>query len=196
MKKLISAGLNRYLACDPERSSELKQIDGKVVAIKIKEFDATIILQVEGLKLHEIVDKEIEADVELNLSIKTFPNYLLGVDRNQLIKNGDIEIIGDTHVASVFHNVLSEVEIDWEELLAARIGDTMASQIGFGARKVKGFMRTMRENVQLDTRDYLQDNLQVAVTQVEVDEFIQQVDTLRADVDRLEARLKRLEVSS
>ena len=196
MKKLISAGLNRYLACDPERSSELKQIDGKVVAIKIKEFDATIILQVEGLKLHEIVDKEIEADVELNLSIKTFPNYLLGVDRNQLIKNGDIEIIGDTHVASVFHNVLSEVEIDWEELLAARIGDTMASQIGFGARKVKGFMRTMRENVQLDTRDYLQDNLQVAVTQAEVDEFVQQVDTLRADVDRLEARLKRLEVSS
>ena len=196
MEKLITAGLNRYLECDPERSSELKKIDGKVIAVKIKEFDVTITLRVEGLKLQEVLDAEIVADVELILSIKTFPNYLLGVDRNQLIKNGDIEIIGDTHVASVFHNVLSEVEIDWEELLAARIGDPIASQIGFGARKIKGFMRTVRENVQLDTRDYLQDNLQVAVTQTEVEEFVHQVDTLRADVDRLEARLKRLETSS
>ena len=196
MEKLITAGLNRYLECDPERSSELKQIDGKVIAVKIRELEVTITFQVEGLKLQEISNADAKADVELNLSIKTLPNYLLGVDRNQLIKNGDIEIIGDTHVASVFHNILSAVEIDWEELLAARIGDTMASQIGFGARKVKGLMRTMRENARLDARDYLQDNLQVAVTQAEVDGFVQQVDILRADVDRLEARLKRLEVSS
>ena len=196
MEKLITAGLNRYLECDPERSRELKQIDGKVIAVKIKEFDVTITLRVEDLKLQEVLDTEIVANVEIILSLKTLPNYLLGVDRNQLIKNGDIEIVGDTHVASVFHNIVSEVEIDWEELLAARIGDTMASQVGFGARKIKGFMRTVRENVQLDTRDYLQDNLQVAVTQEEVDGFVQQVDTLRADVDRLEARLKRLEVSS
>ena len=130
------------------------------------------------------------------VSLTTLPNYFLGVDRNQQIKNGDLEINGDTHVASVFHNVLNEVEIDWEELLAERIGDTMAAQIGRGARKVGGFMHKVSDNVQMDTRDFLQDNLQVAVTQAEVDAFIQDVDILRADVDRLEARLKRLESSS
>ena len=196
MEKIITAGLNRYLECDPERCDELKKIDGKIIALKFKEPDITLKLQVDGSSLLEVEDAAISPDVELLLSLKTLPNYLLGVDRNQQIKSGDIEIIGDTHVASIFHNVLSEVEIDWEELLAARVGDTMAAQIGLGAQKIKGFMRTVRDNMQMDTRDYLQDNLQVAVTQSEVDTFVQEVDTLRADVDRLEARLKRLESSS
>ena len=50
----------------------------------------------------------------------------------------------------------------------------------------------MNENFRLDVRDYLQDNLQVAVTKEEVDEFVRDVDTIRAQIERLEARLNRL----
>ena len=195
MKNIIATGLNRFLQCDPERVDELQKIDGKVINIKIKELDKTICLRVSDRQL-ENIEEDITPDVELIVSMRVLPGYLLGADRNQQIKNGDIEVIGDTHVASVFHNVLSTVEIDWEEILAARVGDTAAHQIGFGAKKVKGFLRTVRENVQMDTRDYLQDNLQVAVTQIEVDTFIQNVDSLRAQVDRLEARINRLQASS
>ena len=169
MEKIISASLNRYLGCDSERRDELQKIDGKVIAVKIKQLDAIAKLQVEQLKFKPVEHADIDTDVEIIVSVKALPDFLLGVDRNQLIKNGDIEIIGDMHVASIFHNVLKEVEIDWEEILAARIGDTAASQIGFGAKKLQGFMRTVGENIQLDTRDYLQDNLQVAVTQDEVE---------------------------
>ena len=193
MKKLITAGLNRYLECDPERLDELQKIEGKVVGLKVKEIDTTIFLRVTDHALESVEDVDVAPDVQLIVSMKALPDYFLGVDRNQQIKNGDIEIIGDTHVASIFHNTLREVEIDWEELLAARVGDTLAHQVGSGAKKVNRVLRTIRENVQLDTRDYLQDNLQVAVTQSEVDQFVQDVDTLRAQVDRLEARLKRLD---
>ena len=124
--------------------------------------------------------------------MQALPNYLLGTDRNQLIKDGDIEIIGDTHVASIFTNTLREIEIDWEELLAARVGDTLAYQVGMGAKKFSGFFQRVQENLRLDTRDYLQDSLQVAATQIEVDKFVLDVDELRAQVDRLEARLNRL----
>lgn len=193
MKNIIATGLNRYLECDPERVDELQKIDGKVINIKIKEINKTICLRVCGRQLEHVEEIDETPDVELIVSMRVLPDYLLGADRNQQLKNGDIEIIGDTHVASVFHNVLNTVEIDWEEILAARVGDTVAHQIGFGARKVKGFLRSVKENVQMDTRDYLQDNLQVAVTQIEVDTFIQDVDSLRAHVDRLEARINRLQ---
>ena len=196
MKSIVTASLNRYLEFDPERSSELVKINEKILALKIKELDLNIKLRVNNLRLEEVEDAGIDPDVELILSLRAIPNYLLGVDRNRQMKAGDIEIIGDTHAASIFHNILSEVEIDWEELLAARVGDTLANQIGLGAGKLKGLLRTIRTNMQMDTRDYLQDNLQVAVTQSEVDAFMQEVDTLRADVDRLEARLKRFEAST
>ena len=53
-------------------------------------------------------------------------------------------------------------------------------------------MHNLRENARLDMRDYLQDDLQVAVTQGEIDDFIEHVDALRAQTDRIEARLNKL----
>ena len=192
MKKVVTAGLNRYLDCDPERIDQIQQIDGKIIGVTIKELDVAMFWQVTNLHLENIEDEDVSCDVELIVSMKALPDYLFGVDRNQLIKNGSVEIIGDTHVASVFHNTLKEVEIDWEEMLAKRVGDTVAHQIGVGAKKLADLFRGIQENARLDMRDYLQDSLQVAVTQVEVDEFVRDVDTLRAQVDRLEARLQRL----
>jgi ubiquinone biosynthesis protein UbiJ len=52
-------------------------------------------------------------------------------------------------------------------------------------------MHRLGENMRLDVRDYLQDDLQVAVTKSEVEHFIQEVDDTRARVDRLEARLNK-----
>ena len=193
MKNVVTASLNRYLDCDPERIDQLQKIDGKVIRFAIKELDIAMCWQVNNLHLENLEDENIPCDVELIVSMKALPDYFLKVDRNQLIKNGDIEIIGDTHVASVFHNTLKEVELDWEELLSKRVGDTAAHQIGIGAKTLADLFRGIQENVRLDARDYLQDNLQVAVTQVEVDEFVRDVDTLRAQVDRLEARLQRLD---
>ena len=113
-------------------------------------------------------------------------------ESGELIKKGDIEITGDTHIASVFQNTLKQVEIDWEEHLAKYTGDTVAYQAGKVAKTFGRFARDLRNNVRLDMKDYLQDEMQVVPTKNEIDDFIADVDTLRADVDRLEARLKRL----
>jgi len=196
MNSIIVTGLNRYLDCDPERVGQLKQIDGKVIGIKIKEWSNSILLRANNLRMEELADSDYSPDVEIIISLKILPDYFIGVDRNQLIKKGDIEIVGDAHIASVFHNTLREVEIDWEEMLAKYTGDTVAYQVGLGAKNIRKFCRQLHDNMRLDMRDYLQDNLQVAPTHIEVDEFVQEVDKLRAHVDRLEARVNRLDVRS
>ena len=192
----IIAGLNHYLQCDQERAQDLDKIDRKIIAIKLRELGTTITLQVNGLLLEELNDPEIKPDAEIIASLKVLPDYFLGVDQNQLFKNGDIEIIGDSHVASTFHNVLREIEIDWEDLLSKYTGDIAANQIGKGARRAHGFIRRLGDNLRLDVRDYLQDELQVSVTKVEVDDFIKQVDIVSAQLDNLEERVNRLTANS
>ena len=108
------------------------------------------------------------------------------------MKNGDIEIIGDSHVASTFHNVLREIEIDWEDLLSRYTGDVAANQIGKGVRRTHSFIRRLRNNLRLDMRDYLQDELQVSATNIEVDDFIKQVDIVTSQLDKLEERVNQL----
>ncbi len=192
MKEVIIAGLNRYIASDQERAAGLDQIKGKLIRLTIREIDKTLSLRVEHRYLKEVSDGDVNPDVDISVSLKILPEFLLGADQDKLIKNGGIEIKGDAHIASVFQNTLREIEIDWEELLSKYTGDAVAYQVGRGVEAVHTLGRHLRENMRQDIRDYLQDNIQASVTQDEVDQFIQDVDSVRAKTDRLEARLNRL----
>ena len=193
MKGLIIAGLNRYIESDKERAAGLDQIKGKLIRITIREIDKTLLLRVQQRYLQEETNNDVSADVELSISLRILPEYLLGADQDKLIKSGGVEIKGDAHIASVLQNTLREIEIDWEELLSKYTGDAVAYQLGRGARAAHSFGQRLRDNLRQDLRDYLQDNIQASATQDEVDQFIQDVDKVRATADRLEARLNRLQ---
>ena len=151
-----------------------------------------LVFCIDSMRLQEVEQDGVEANVEINVSLSVLPDFFLGVDQNQLMKNGDIEIKGDAHIASVLQNTFRAIEIDWEDILAKYLGDTVAYQVGKGAKRLREFALNARDNTRMDVRDYLQDNLQVAPTKEEVDEFISEVDKVRAQMDRLEARAKRL----
>ncbi len=193
MKEVIIAGLNRYIESDQERAAGLDQIKGKLIRIYIREPDKALSLRIQQRYVEEEYDNSIDADVEISISLKILPEFLMGADQDKLIKNGGIEIKGDTHIASVFQATLRGIEIDWEELVSKYTGDAVAYQIGRGAKAVHSFGSHLRENLRQDLRDYLQDNVQASATQDEVDQFIQDVDSVRAKADRLEARLNRLQ---
>ena len=193
MKNIIISLLNRYLEQDLERADQLSQINGKIIRIMIKEVKLDLFMQVYESYVQEVIQQDITADVEINLSLAALPDYLTGADADKLIKNGTIEIKGDAHIASVLQNTLKEIEVDWEEIISKYTGDAVAYQIGKGARVLQAFSQRMRDNFRQDLRDYLQDNVQVSATQAEVDQFVKDVDGTRAQADRLEARLARLE---
>ncbi len=193
MNDLIIAGLNRYIELDEERAAGLDQIKGKLIRLYIRELDKTLLLRIEQRYIQQESDLDIEADVEISISLKILPEFLVGANQDKLIKNGGIEIKGDAHVASVFQNTLREIEVDWEELVSRYTGDAVAYQMGQGAKAIHSFVSSLGENLRQDLRDYLQDNVQAAATKDEVEQFIQDVDGVRAQADRLEARLNRLQ---
>lgn len=193
MKNLIISALNLYLEQDIERAASLEQLKDKIIRITVKEINLDLWLKVHETSFEEVNDNGQIPDVEINTSVKMLPDYLMGVDQDKLIKNGSIEIKGDTHIASVMQNTLREIEIDWEEIISKYTGDAVAYQLGKGARALHAFGSRLRDNLRQDIRDYLQDNIQVSATQDEVDQFVQQVDMTRAQLDRLEARLNRLQ---
>lgn len=192
MQNIIVNSLNRYLDCDPENAQQLVSIEQKIVTIHIRELQKSIILQVVDLRLQTCLAEASQADVTIDVSLKVLPDFFLGVDQTQLMKSGGIEIRGDAHIASVLQNTFRAIEIDWEEILSNYVGDTMAHQVGLGIRKITEIFAEKKATVQLDIRDYLQDNVQVVPTKEEVDEFISEVDKVRAHLDRLEARVNRL----
>ena len=190
LNTLIVSSFNRYLDCDPERAQALENINDKILSITIKEANFTLIMQVQNARFFE-ADLSQQIDASIIVSMHVLFGKMGGQDQNQLLKDGIIEIQGDSHVASVFNKVMNEIEIDWQDVISKYTGDIVAHQITTGAKSVASVLRRLGDNLRLDVRDYLQDDLQIAVTESEVEHFVEQVDDLRARTDRLEARLNK-----
>lgn len=190
LNTLIVSSFNRYLDCDPERAQALENINDKILSITIKEANFTLIMQVQNARFFE-ADLSQQIDASIIVSMHVLSGKMRGQDQNQLLKDGIIEIQGDSHVASVFNKVMNEIEIDWQDVISKYTGDIVARQITTGAKSVASVLRRLGDNLRLDVRDYLQDDLQIAVTESEVEHFVEQVDDLRARTDRLEARLNK-----
>jgi ubiquinone biosynthesis protein UbiJ len=106
--------------------------------------------------------------------------------------NGGVEIDGDVELGTKLQRIFERLDIDWEEHLSRLTGDIVAHQLGNTVRGFFAWGRRAADHLGHDVADYLQEENETLPVAWEVEEFIQGVDTLRSDVDRLEARVKRL----
>ena len=104
-----------------------------------------------------------------------------------------MRIEGDAEVAQAFSELLKEARPDLEEELSRLIGDVAAHQVGNAARSVIGFAQRAADTFAQNVSEYLQEEGRDVPSRTEAEEFIAGVDKLRDDVDRLEARIARLE---
>lgn len=190
VNELLITALNHYLDLDPQLAHAIAQIDGRIIALRIKELDLLLQMEVNDERMQLPLSGRV-ADVLLEVSVQALPDLFLRVDSSQLMQECTIKIEGDAHVASTFQHALRQIEIDWPGLIANHTGEAVAHRLGQGFDVLRSFLRRQHENIKLDMRDHMQDNLQIAANASEVQQFIQDVDQLRADVDRLEARIKR-----
>ncbi|MEJ2452215.1 MAG: sterol-binding protein, partial [Gammaproteobacteria bacterium] len=117
-------------------------------------------------------------------------------DSRQVLLAGEVKIEGDVELGRQFKHVLDRLQFDWEEALAKISGDVLAHRVGHALREVSSWWSNTRERLSANGAEYFQQELWALPTRAEVEQFYQQVETLRDDVARLAARLAQLDTSS
>ncbi|MDH5784348.1 MAG: SCP2 sterol-binding domain-containing protein [Chromatiales bacterium] len=189
---LLEQALNAALALDPKTTARLARLDGKTIAIELNGTGITLTLQptAEG-KLRLMGDYDGEVDTTLRGAPFALLRMSTGRTGEGLFKGG-VEIDGDVELGTQIQRVFEQLDIDWEEHLSRLTGDIIAHQIGNTLRGLFTWGARTAEHLGRDSADYLQEEREALPVDWEVDEFIRNVDTLRSDVDRIEARIKRL----
>ena len=86
-----------------------------------------------------------------------------------------------------------DLDVDWEEGLATYLGDAPAHQIGRLVRGVRGWFAESRDAAGRNLAEYLTEERRDLPPRAELDAFLDDVDRLRSDADRLAARVTLLE---
>lgn len=188
----LEQALNAALALDPKTLERLARLQGRVIAIELKGTGIRLVLEpgAEGLRLMGHFDGEVDT------TLRGAPFALLRMSTGRTgegMFSGEVEIDGDVELGQQIQRVFEKLDIDWEEHLARLSGDIIAHQIGNTVRGLFRWGERTAEHLGEDTADYLQEETETLPVPWEVEEFIENVDTLRSGVDRIEARVKRLQ---
>jgi ubiquinone biosynthesis protein UbiJ len=188
----LEQALNAALALDPKTGERLARLQGRVIAMELRGTGITLTLQPtrEG-KLRLMGDYDGEVDTTLRGAPLAMLRLSSGRTGEGMFKGG-VEIDGDVELGQQIQRVFEKLDIDWEEHLSRLTGDIIAHQIGNTVRGLFAWGERTAEHLGRDAADYLQEERDVLPVDWEVEEFIQGVDTLRSDVDRIEARVRRL----
>jgi ubiquinone biosynthesis accessory factor UbiJ len=184
--------LNRNIAASSTARALCARLDGRVLA-----------LHAAGLPF-SIYFKAFADRMELSRAYEGTPNAslsgtpiafmrLLGPQPEAALRGGSVHIQGDAEIAQTFSELLKHARPDLEEELSRLVGDVAAHQLGNVARSLIGFGQRAAATFTQNVSEYLQEEGRDVPSRTEADEFIADVDKLRDDVERIEARISMLE---
>ncbi|MGD9603464.1 MAG: SCP2 domain-containing protein [Gammaproteobacteria bacterium] len=188
----IAEAVMRVLRTDSLASARLASLAGRVIAIRVDGFDATFYAAIDADRLLLATGTAREPDVMLSGRLTDFASFARARQEAQAVPAGRVQIQGDLATAQAVQRLLDELDIDWEALLARRIGDVAARQVGRGLRHGIGWLRDARAAWLEDVPAFLTREQRWVPSAEEIEQFARDGMTLGSDVDRLAARIARL----
>lgn len=190
--QIASSVVNALLQLDPDFSARLAPFDGRVIALQVQGTGLTLCLKIDSGRIELKRSGAGEADTTIKGSPAALFRMGLQDDAADLMFSGDVEISGDTRLGRQFRKLLKEIEPDFEEPLSRVFGDAFAHRAVSGLADISRWGRRAYENFVADASEYLQEESRDVVSEAELQGYIEQVDELRDGVERLAARIDRL----
>lgn len=183
--------LNRNIQQMTPARELTRRLEGQVVAIRVSNTALAMYFTIaeEALTLSSASDSE--PDIIISGSLLTLARVASGDE--QTIHDVSLELTGDAGNAQAFQKLLAYAKPDIEEELSGVIGDAAAHGLGQAARGILRWARDAREIMGANVREYLQEESRDLPSRYEVDRFTREVGVLRDDVERLAAKIDRLE---
>ncbi len=192
---LLQALGNALLRLDRETAAALAALEGNLIRLRLGKTDPLTELYIRPSQggVHLSTDAPGTPDVTVSGELAAFACLLSHDDPRELFASGRLVIEGDAELGQRLQRILRGIDIDWEEQAARLVGDVAAHALGRAVRAGAAWQREARAALATDLAEYLQDEIRLLASPFRVERFLDAVDRLRSDADRLEARVRRLQ---
>ena len=183
--------LNRNIRETTPARELCEHLDGTTVAVRVRDTALAMFFHISGDTIVLAADSGSDPDVLISGSLLTLAR-MAGSSGEDALRDGSLELTGNIETAKAFQELLNYAKPDIEEELSSLIGDTTAHRLGKIAKDVGRWTRDARSTMGSNVREYLQEESRDLPSRYEVERFTVQLESLRDDVARLEARFDRL----
>lgn len=199
--RLLERLIDGALDLDPETRGALVGLSGKVVDVEIVGA-GSLRVRIDGERVH-IGPRDgpgddpggdlDDADVTISGAPLSLLRFAFAGDREARILGEEVSLRGDIALATRLQQIAARLDIDFEEAFARHLGDAPAHELVRAVRGFGGWLSGTGTALLEDASEYLRHEAAITPRRAEVDRFVNDVDDLRDDAERLEAHVARLE---
>lgn len=187
--KPFEIALNAAIRQDPETHAKLAAFDSRSLLVHISDMHQSVHIRITEQQLQLTAQHDDNADLSITGSALAL--LKLGEHPDNLF-SAEIKIHGDVQFAKQLQDILEAFDFDWEQQIARVTGDVIAQPLSHGLKQGFSWLKNSAQSLQLSTAEYLKEEAKLLPDRIQIEDYMNAVDTLTADTDRLEARIKRL----
>jgi len=189
----LEAALNKVLRLDPDTLKKCRQLDGKSIKLEITDWDISffILPYAQGVQL--ITDHHQTPNTTISGKLFNLMKVGAAGASTTALFDASITISGDTKTGEVLRDIFRDLDIDWEEQLSKIVGDTLAHPIASRVKKFFSLGKRSAQSFGENISEYLHYEAQQLPPKNDVEQFIERIANVRDDVDRMDARVQRLQ---
>lgn len=191
---IAEIGGNRLLGLDEDALAECRDMQGRCVAFEITDLDFCLYCHpgAWGIRLSRQAPAR-EVDARVSGRLLALLDLAAQDDKVSTSIRERVNFDGNVAVAQRLQRLLASFDFDLEEALAARSGDVFAHQFGKQARQLRDWLASSADSLLMTSSEYLREEARLSPTEAEFEDFQARVTELRHDVERTEARLRKLD---
>jgi ubiquinone biosynthesis protein UbiJ len=192
----LERAVNSALRSDPVTAQALNAHSGRLISLQLTlpPIQVFILIVEDGIEFYH--QSDAQADVDLKGSAVDLIAQLLEWRGAPSVIGGPVTVRGDRELLQDIIAIAQKIDIDWGALAEPILGSELAQQIDYGTRRLFGWARDAASRLGGQLSEYLREESSLLALRREVFEFNQDVDELRADTDRLAARIALLKRQS
>ena len=190
----LEALLNRHVAASSKARALVAALQGRALELRVARTPLRLRFAAADGRLAVRFSGENPPDAVIEgppLSLAA----LAGPQAEDRVRAGSVKITGDVETASSFRELFAAARPDFEEELSRLTGDVAAHHIARAARDALAFGQRVMDTFAHNVGEYLAEEGREVPARTELETLLEDVDRLRDDVDRFEARLVRVESS-
>ncbi len=189
----LQTAVNAYVRLDPESARRIQALNGKVVTIELLATGVVFHLFFADGTIQIKPGQPVLADTIIKGTPLRLLHLAVSREQRQQFFSDDVSIQGNLELGQLVIDLFDHMEIDWEELVSRLVGDIPAHHLGRLTGKFKAWTGMTRKIFRQDVSEYIHEEIALFPPREALQDFFHDVDALRMDTDRLEAKLKHLQ---
>ncbi|EPW5501004.1 ubiquinone biosynthesis accessory factor UbiJ [Vibrio vulnificus] len=188
---VIETSLNVLVKDNPDLEKRLLRLKGQVIQVHLQELNKTLTF-IFSQQIDVLANYEGQPDCYLSLKLAVLPELREQANITKLIKQDKLILEGDIQLAQKFAQLITDAKPDVEEWVSRVTGDVIAHSLAQGVKNVGGFVGRQAKKQQHHLAQVITEEWRLAPGPLEVAYFCDQVDEVKSELARLEARLQKL----